>query len=191
MHFLEISDNTVLQTNGIVSNSPEAVKFRRNSSTLRILGAGVIIYGFWSVIKVIAYVVLGIPLYSAADIENLGEITIDFLLAVLAVLMAGDVIVRLIIGIFAWIEGRRQDKRAPGFYLIFTVWEILFCIFSVYSVIAQFLTLSNDTFIEVYVSLFMELTSLVILIEVYIAALSVRRYKKRLAKKLKEMSVCS
>ena len=106
-------------------------------------------------------------------------------------MLAGDVIVRLIIGICSVVEGRNHDKRAPGFYLVFAVWEILFGILSVIAVIYHFLTLEDDTFIEVYVSFFMELTSLAILVEVYIAALSVRRYKKRLAKKQKEQKACS
>jgi hypothetical protein len=179
-------------TEDIIRNSPETLKFRHNSDTLTVLGAGVIIYGFWSVIKVVAYVVLGIPIYSTADVEYLdGAVTIDFIMGVLAVMLAGDVIVRLIIGLCSGAEGRRHDKRVPGFYLVFTVWEILFCLFSVSSVVYQFLTLEDDTYIEVYVSFFMELTSLAILIEVYIAALSVRRYKKRMAKKLKEQKACS
>lgn len=163
----------------IIKNSPEDIAFRRNSNTLSILGTGVIIFGLWSIIKVLAYVALGVPLYSAADIESFDEVSLDLVMTVLEVMLAGDVIVRLIIGLYAGKEGRKQRKRVPGFYLVFTVWEILFVLFSVIAVIQQFLDARNEEFIEDYVSLFMELSSLVILIEVFIAALSVRRYKKR------------
>ena len=181
---MELTEDNIL-------NSSEAIKFRHNSDTLKILGAGVIVYGFWSVIKVVTYVILGVPLFTSEDLKNIEEVPVDFIMGILAVMLAGDVIVRLIIGICSVVEGRNHDKRAPGFYLVFAVWEILFGIFSVIAVIYQFLTLEDDTFIEVYVSFFMELTSLAILVEVYIAALSVRRYKKRLAKKQKEQKACS
>lgn len=182
---MEATDSTI-QNDINALNSPEAINFRRNSNTLSILGAGVIIFGFWSVIKIVTYSVLGIPLYTEADVEAAGGVSIDIIVTVLYCLLAGDIIVRLIIGLIAGAEGRDHSKRKRGFYLGFMVWEIIFQIFSVFTVIAQFLSLNDDTFVEVYVSLFMELSSLLILIEVYIAALSVRRYKKRMALQQKE-----
>ena len=183
---VEAATDSTIQNNINALNSPEAINFRRNSNTLSILGAGVIIFGFWSVIKIVTYSVLGVPLYTEADVEAAGGVSIDIIVTVLYCLLAGDIIVRLIVGLCARAEGKHHEKRQKGFYLGFTVWEILFEIFSVYSVIVQFLNLNDKDCIEVYVSIFMELSSLLILIEVYIAALSVRRYKKRMALQQKE-----
>ena len=184
MLFVKAETDSIIQNNAIELNSPETVNFRRNSSTLRILGTGVILYGFWSVIKIATYVALGIPLYSDAEIAAVDGMTLEILMTVLYCMLAGDVIVRLIVGLCARAEGKNHDKRQKGFYLGFIVWEIIFQIYSVSAVIAQFLSLKDDTYVETYVSLFMELSSLLILIEVYIAALSVRKYKKRMALKL-------
>ena len=183
---LEAVTDNIRQDNTIVLNSPEDIDFRRNSSTLSILGAGVIIFGFWSIVKIVTYSVLGIPLYTEADVEAAGGVSIDIIVNVLYCILAGDIIVRLVVGLCARAEGQDHNKRKSGLYLGFTIWEIIFEVFSVISVIVQFLSLKDDTFIEVYVSLFMELSSLLILTEVYIAALSVRRYKKRMALKLKD-----
>ena len=183
---LEAVKDNIRTEDHIVSNTPEDINFRRNSNTLSILGAGVIIFGFWSVIKIFTYSALGIPIYTESDVEAAGNVSIEIILYVLYGLLAGDVIVRLIVGLCAGAEGRDHDKKHNGLYLGFTVWEILFEIFCVVSVIIQFLTLTDDKFIEVYVSLFMELSSLLILIEVYIAALSVRKYKKQKIRKTKE-----
>ena len=183
---LEAVTDNIRQDNTIVLNSPEDIDFRRNSSTLSILGAGVIIFGFWSIVKIVTYSVLGIPLYTEADVEAAGGVSIDIIVNVLYCMLAGDILVRLVVGLCARAEGQDHNKRKSGLYLGFTIWEIIFEVFSVISVIVQFLSLNDDTFIEVYVSLFMELSSLLILIEVYIAALSVRRYKKRMALKLKD-----
>lgn len=181
---VEAETNSIIQNNANEMNSPEAVNFRRNSSTLSILGTGVIIFGFWSVIKIVTYVALGIPLYSDADIAEVDGMTIEILMTVLYCMLAGDIIVRLIAGLCARAEGKNHIKRQKVFYLGFIVWEIIFQIYSVSAVIAQFLSLKDDTYVETYVSLFMELSSMLILIEVYIAALSVRKYKKRMALQL-------
>jgi len=184
MLLVKAETDSIIQDNAIEMNSPEAVNFRRNSSTLSILGIGVIIFGFWSVIKIVTYVMLGIPIYNDADIAGVDGMTIELLMTVLYCMLAGDVIVRLIAGLCARAEGKNHNKRQKGFYLGFIVWEILFQIYSVYTVIMQFLSIKDDTYVETYVSLFMELSSMLILIEVYIAALSVRKYKKRMALQL-------
>ena len=178
-----ITESTILQ------NAPESIRFRRDSNTLRILGAGVIIYGFWSVFKVLAEAFFGVPLFTSADLKELEGTGVDMnlLLIILSVLLAGDVIVRLIVGLCSIAEGRKQDKRINRIYLVFAVWEILFEVFSVVSVVVQMMKEEERSFLEVYISFFMELSALVILVEVFIAAISVRKYKKR----TKEQASCS
>lgn len=179
-------------TNPILNNSPEALKFRRNCSTLTIFGTGVIVFGFWGIIKVLAYVLLGIPLYSEGQLAMMEPEMYDFLMIVLAILIAGDAIVRLIVGLSARAEGKRHTRLFPKFYLFFTVWELLFEIYTVFSLILELLVLKTYTaFEDDFISLIVELTSLAVLIEVYLAALSVRKYKKHAARLEKDHPVCS
>ena len=178
-----ISEKTILK------NAPESIRFRRDSNTLSILGMGVILFGFWSVFKVLAQVVLGVPLFTASDLKQLEGTPVDMntLILILSVLLAGDVIVRLIVGLCSIAEGRNRDKRICRIYLVFAVWEILFEVFSVVSVFVQMMREEERSFLEMYLNFFMELSALVILLEVYIAAISVRKYKKH----AKEQASCS
>ena len=185
-----ISEKTILK------NAPESIRFRRDSHTLSILGMGVILFGFWSVFKVLAQAVLGVPLFTSTDLKELEGTGVDMnvLIIVLSALLAGDVIVRLIVGLCSMAEGRNHEKRIKRIYLVFAVWEILFEVFSVISVFIQMMKEEERSFLEMYISFFMELSALVILLEVYIAAISVRKYKKLAAKKAslgEEQATCS
>lgn len=168
----------VLQTEQLIKNDPESVGFRRNSKTLVILGMGVIIFGFWSVIKVAAYTLMGIPLFDATEMKDIGPEQMPFLMTLLVIILTGDVIVRLIVGISARKEGLGRKVRSG--YLILNVWLILFGLFTVGSVIREIFVLElSESPEDYFTSLFLELSSLVITLEVFISALSVRRYKRK------------
>lgn len=181
--------NESFSENAILKNAPESVRFRRDSNTLSILGMGVILFGFWSVFRVLTQVVLGVPLFTSTDLKELEGtgVGMDLLIIILSVLLAGDVIVRLIVGLCSMAEGRNHTRCISRIYLVFAVWEILFEVFSVISVFIQMMKEEERSFLEMYISFFMELSALVILVEVYIAAINVRKYKKR----AKEQDACS
>ena len=63
-------------TKPILENSPEAIRYRRNLNTLSILGVGVIVFGFWGIIKIAAELFLGVDLYSSVDMEGFSEFEI-------------------------------------------------------------------------------------------------------------------
>ena len=185
---LEITQDT----NPILKNSPEAIKFRRNLSTLTIYGAGVIVFGFWNIIKVLGFVLLDIPLFTPGQLASIEPEAYSFITITFAVLLAGDTVVRLIIGLSARAESRNRSRLFPRFYLFFLVWEIIFEVYACLSVIWELLVLQTySSFEDDFISLFMELTSLVVLIEVYIAALGSRKYKRLAAKLEKDYPVCS
>ena len=164
--------------NTILKNDANAIKFRRDRSTLVILGVGVIVFGFWSIIKLVAYIIMDIPIYNVAEMDGFEEADLPLLMNTLYVVLSVDVIVRLIVGLNAISEAR--GKKNGGLYLAFNVWMILVSIFSVASVIwAALGTSAVEGFLDNYVSMFMELSSLVISIEVYLAALYVRQYKAK------------
>ena len=167
-----------VESETILQNDPRSVNFRRNSNTLVILGTAVIVFGLWNIIKVVAYSILGIPIYDLSDLEGVEaedeQFFMIFIMIILYITLAGDAVVRFIAGHNARAEG--LGKKRSKAYLFFLVWEILFGIFTVGSVISEMFA-SPESFEDYYVSLFMELSSLVILIEVFIAALSVRKYK--------------
>ena len=113
--------NESISEKNILKNAPESIRFRRDSHTLSILGMGVILFGFWSVFKVLAQVVLGVPLFTSTDLKELEGtgIGMNFLITVLTAMLAGDVVVRLIVGLCSMAEGRDHEKRICRIYLFF------------------------------------------------------------------------
>lgn len=168
-----------MENSGCLQNDPGSVRFRRNSNTLTILGAGVSIYGFWGIIKLFTQIALGIRIFDEADEEMLGDIGMIIAMSVLVILMAFDVLLRLFVGLRARREG--QGRKVGISYLIFDVWLMTGSVASVYLVISTILDGSGD-FFDNYVALFMELSSLVVCLEVFIAAISVRRYRSKMKK---------
>jgi hypothetical protein len=159
-----------------LQNDDATIKFRRNSRTLADLGTGIIVFGFWSIIKLATYLILNIPIYDLSEIEDMDQSDLPIVMGMLYVMLAIDVVVRLIVGLNARAEGR--GRKRSSLYLIFNVWLILFGLFSVGSVIWEcFESIMTESFFDYLLTLFMECSSLAITIEVYIAALSVRRYK--------------
>ena len=162
--------------NAVLQNDKASVKFRKNSNTLVDLGTGIIIFGFWSIIKLATYTILDIPIYDLSDFEDMEQGDLPFIMALLYIFLAGDVLVRIIVGLNARAEGRGKS-RSP-LYLIFNVWMIIFGLYSVCSLVWEGLEAGfTEYFFDVLLMLFMEISSLAITIEVYVAALSVRRYK--------------
>lgn len=164
---------------GLIQNDRESINFRRNSNTLVIFGTGVMIYGVWTAAKIITYIGLGNNIFDFVDISELNLVEYKILFIVLMLYLMCDMAVRIVIGMAAIFEGKNPDRRFPKAGIFFTVWEIA------YGILSTFLTAKYtidvwcfDTFEDNMTSLFMELTSLVMLIEVFIATISVRRYKK-------------
>ena len=160
----------------ILLNTPEAIRFRRNSSTLVILGTGVIVFGFWGIIKLIAMFAFDMQVFHPEDLEQFDEFGRLILNVVVFVVMAIDVILRLIVGLKAIREGR--GKKTGIGYLIVTIWLISGSAYSIYALMLDLMNMKG-AFFDNYVSVFMELSSLVISLEVFIAAISVRRYRSK------------
>ena len=168
---MEVTKNDSL----ILDNSPEAVSYRRNISTLGILGIGVIVFGFWGIIKLIAELFLGIDIYRPEDLEGLDETAIMIVNVTIFVIMTIDIILRIIVGLKARREGR--GKKTGRGYLVIILMLIISSTFNV-CVVAWDLITMRGAFGEDFAAIFMELSSLVVSLEVFIAAVSVRRYRR-------------
>ena len=136
--------------NTLLNNKPEAVRYRRSLSTLIILGTGIIVFGFWGIIKLAAQLFFGIELFRPGDLDGFDETA-------------------RIIG--------REKKTGKG-YLVVCFWLILGSAYSVFLLAMELINM-EDSFIDSFVAVFMELSSLVISIEVFIAGISVKRYKSK------------
>ena len=172
---------------GSVNNDPDSVKIRKNKSTILLTGAGVAAFGIWSVIKVVMEFVLSpIDEKLATDLIAVGPIGEIFIAIVLIIMIMTDVILR----IFIFFCARKESKGYKAKGLMFTSFLLI-----AGSVGSLLIFLLNAALVdgagldfEDMVSLFVEITSLVITFEMIAATLNNR---KLLAKKRREAADAS
>ena len=147
------------------------VKIRRLESNMITIGTGIIAFGFWGFIKfILSYLLLGAQSVGIAD---------DEFRTVIAVSVWGFAIltplVYLWIGLSARAEGR--GKRKSILYLLMVGWIIFFSsivlLLELYS-----LTAMKDWF-EIIVTLIIDLTRFVFLIELMVYSISLRKLRKQ------------
>ena len=111
----------------------------------------------------------------AVSVSNSGFQAV--VMIILVIIMAEYVFIRMYTGLRARYEG--TGKKAGKGYLVWCVWLILESAFSIIIVVPDIIDMNGD-FIDTYLSVFMELTSLAMTVEVFLAGISVKRYRKKL-----------
>lgn len=165
-----------MENTDILKNDPGSLRYRRESSTLVVLGTGVMVFGIWSIIKLIGTFAFRIPLFTASEEEDLGSVGMLFAVIIAVIIVSVDVLLRIFVGIRARREG--AGKKAGKAYLVFLVLMIIVSVISVIVEIDAVLSAERD-FFDSYANLIMELTSLVVSFEVYMAAIYVRRFRAK------------
>lgn len=165
-----------MENTDILKNDPGSLRYRRESSTLVVLGTGVMAFGIWSIIKLIGTFAFRIPLFTASEEEELGSVGMIFAIIIAVIIVSVDVLLRIFVGIRARREG--AGKKAGKAYLVFLVLMIIVSVISVIVEIDAVLSAERD-FFDSYANLIMELTSLVVSFEVFMAAIYVRRFRAK------------
>jgi len=168
------------------------VSLRRYQRMLINTGAGVIILGGWSLIKTFLQYFLNNEAY-AQLIEGI-EITEDIrflrvlVFVIMFVLMLIDLLIRLFVGLSARSEGFGKKKRC-----IYIVIACILAVFQIISTIYSFRSISylDNTIVDKIVAFLVDLTSLVVIIELIVSAIYVRILRKRIAGIRQEEAVCS
>lgn len=151
------------------------LRLRKNQSDLAAIGLGVIAFGVWSVIKTVLYV--------AFHTESvLGSLEGDkYLILTFWILLGGVLAIglalRLYIGLSAIAEGKGK-KRKAGYIVLSLLMSVLSFVLLTAGLLAQgFAGAAGNT----AVTLMVEMTSDVLLLEMSISAIRVRRMKKSTA----------
>lgn len=164
-------ENTAME-----NNSELQVQLRKNQNTLVVIGLGVIAFGIWSVIKsVLLNVFSGQPLEGISEEETAVKVIFWILLVGS---LAIDLRLRFYVGLSAINEGRGRKKRKA-----YIVWAFFMAFMSALAVVAGLATIRYSEAIgTMIVMIVVETTSCVLLVEMALAALKV----KKLCRKLEE-----
>lgn len=178
----------------MINNTEDQINIRRAQDTLVNVGTGVILFGSWEVIKVMLTMIANrakLLDYMKSNIETVtdGPVFSDTALFLIFFSMAMvfygfGLVSRIIIGRSAIAEGK--GKKTGSVYLVLTAVMILIGVSSFWGDLLLLMgknagAVGEDLLLKdvSIVSLFIELTSLVMLIEMAAAAIKVKRYKRR------------
>lgn len=192
------------------STDPRLAKLRQYESILVISGYGVIAFGMWSIVRAAIYYFLNplvvtdyIKEADLAKIMNLGDeeglqIITDNLQLIITVgillLLGFDLLMRLYIGLSARKDGRGFKKSwlyiAVAWFMAISLFNnIATTIDDFFNPIIQAVVENSDTALEVTgkrgdqaasVSIIVDITSLLVLLEVGTCSIMVRRLRKKL-----------
>lgn len=147
-------------------------KMRRYQNLLTVSGLGVIIFGLWSVLKSILLLFMKEGILS--EIPDDTFVRVMFFVILGGILLV-DVLIRLYVGLSARAEGFGKKK---GYAYVFIA--ILMALASVASLVLIFFDTNDQSIGELIVSVIVEATSLVVTIELLVAAFTVKKLKKEL-----------
>jgi len=147
-------------------------KMRRYQNLLTVSGLGVIIFGLWSVLKTILLLFMKEGILS--EIPDDTFVRVMFFLILGGILLI-DVLIRLYVGLSARAEGFGK-KKGYGYVVI----AILMALASLTSLVLIFFDTNEQSLWELIVSVIVEATSLVVTIELLVAAFTVKKLKKEL-----------
>ncbi|MBQ3703725.1 MAG: hypothetical protein II885_13375 [Oscillospiraceae bacterium] len=157
------------------------IELRRRRINLSTLGTGVVAFGVWNVLKTILYIFTShVSFFDAEDAGAYGAVVILIFYAFLGLLLTLDLSLRLYIGLSARAEGRGRRKGSG--YIIAAA--ILFAMTAAYYV-AAWVThsntrLENQAALDYYVSMFVDITAMIMLGDLLYTAVRARKLEKRM-----------
>ena len=176
-----------------INNSEEQIRIRRAQSTLAIVGTGIIMFGAWVALKVYSIVLLResktleeLRSYVPEDADPMSDRLLLFtLLAIITIYVAIELGVRMYIGKSAIAESRGKKKSVM--YIVLTFILILLALISVMfdgagliqKVIGTESGVENTTQTDMLTAFIIDLTSLIMMIEMVVCAFRVRKHKKQ------------
>lgn len=157
----------------MVNNDELHIRLRKNQSTLAVIGLGVIAFGVWSVIKSVLYAALNSGDLLNSLTENTERV---FFWLLMGIVLAMDLSLRLHVGLSAIAEGKGRKKGRGYIVLAFLMALTSFALFALGIVLLR----GSEAPGAALVSLVVEATSCILLVEMAVSAIKVRRLRKAL-----------
>ena len=156
------------------------IQLRKNQDTLKIVGLGVMAFGVWSIAKTVLYTTFQwnniIEEMARPDVDS--RIQVIAFILISAALLAVEIAIRLYIGRAAVAEGN-GEKRRPGYIAVTFVITVLGLAITIVSIVVP--GIRTELNLQKLVSLFVEMTSTVVAMEMCWSAIQVRKLRRQLA----------
>ncbi len=159
-------------------------ELRRNQDLLFCVGSGIITFGFWSLVKGVMSMIFykdewAELLTATGTTEEEMAIAIPLLYIIVTVIICLDVLLRLIVGTSARIEGRGRGKRPQKAYLFFGA---ILGLLSLASLLTDFMHFEENfnTILDGIITVIIDVTSIVMVVELFVAGMKVRRLSKKI-----------
>ncbi len=183
-----------MRQNYLPDNSPDQIKQRRAQDTLIIVGSGVILFGIWTVLKSIGMLFitreeLMEQIREAIDAQHLPvneRLVMVIALVMIGLFLLAGILIRVIIGTSAIAAGRNRKHGAA--YIPLTILMILTSMLSIGGGLGSFfISVKEETAGDSSLSgIIIEITSIIMLIEMLVSAARLRKYRKK-AEKLEQL----
>ena len=159
------------------------VKYRRLRNLLSTSSFGVIIFGLWSIIRSVLYVLFSRESQKEIDmtVSETGAESSDVLMVIvilMLVILGLEIALRLFVGLSARAESKGKKKSIA--YVIVAGILIPFYVMSVIYSIAS--TDYINGVVDNIITIIMDITSTLALIELFVAAISIRVMRKKYGK---------
>jgi hypothetical protein len=161
-------------------NDTLQIQLRKNQDTLKIVGLGVMAFGAWSIVKSILYTTAQWSSIKEEIVVPEANETIAKMvyLFMIAVILTVEIAIRLYIGRSAIAEGR-GERRRPGYVVVAFLITAIGLTLTVTAFVVPGIRMELN--LEALVSLFVEITSAVITLEMCWSAIRVRKLRRQLA----------
>lgn len=173
-----------------VAQQKEKMRLRRDENTLTVVGSGVILFGVWTVVKMVLHELNRLPEFMAElgadelgfEETGLADMGLDpkllatvvaFTVVIIVFLM--DLALRVFVGLSARAEGRGRPQGR--LYLILAGMLLLLSGVSFCSYVVTYF-LPSDTVVDADAAILVELTSFITLLQMIISAVRVRRARR-------------
>lgn len=148
---------------------------RKGQNNLVVIGYGVIAFGLWSAIKIVLYTALNTDINMLSSEEETVSVVMFWIM--MFVFLAFDLSLRLYVGFSAVYEGRGRKKRF-GYIIL----ALLMALTSFALVVANLAAFGSDESPgKTVVTIIVEASSSIMLIEMAIFAVRVKRLGRKLA----------
>ena len=173
-----------------INNDIDHILIRRSQNTLIVVGSGTILFSVWTVVKTLGSLFLlrdELVAFLRKTIDESGLTIPDqyifyIELAMVLIIMALFLVFRTFIGLSAVAEGR-GFRRNNGYLIL----AVIMIIFNITAVVMNFVSttsqdshavFSEDTSLSAHI---IEITSIVMLVELVFSAIRIRRVRKRVS----------